>query len=170
MSSLPSFLPPLLNLDGEWEEILNKLYRVFEKDFVKRKLFYKNSQVKYDNRKNSSNKEEAFWHLITKKDKELGYRIPDYDRAKRLTWVRPIIENHDNSEIKDFNYLEGSGEIRKYLWLYNYDFVVILEIKRNKKYIYVVTDFYIYYNHSRRKLERKYQQRIKDCIQKTTTA
>jgi len=163
MSSLTAFLPPILNLDGEWEEILKKLYRVFEKDFKKRKLFYKNLRVKYDNRKNSNNKEEAFWHLITKKDKKHG-RLIDYNRAKRLPWVRPIIENYNNSEIKDFNYLEGFGGIRKYLWLENYDFVVILEKKINKKYIILVTDFYVDYNWKRKDLERKYQQRIENCI------
>ncbi len=163
MAFLPNFLPPLLNLDGEWKEILNKLYRVFEKDFKKRKLFYQNLRVIYDNRKNSNNIEEAFWHLVTKKNKKHG-RLIDYNRAKRLPWVRPIIENYNNPEINDFNYLEGFGGIRKYLWLENYDFVVILEKKINKEYIILVTDFYVDYNWKKKDLERKYQKRIENCI------
>ena len=35
MSDTPSFLPQMLDLDGDWDTILTRLYSVFEKDFKK---------------------------------------------------------------------------------------------------------------------------------------
>lgn len=159
MCVLPSFLLPLLDLDGVWEEILEYLYDFFKRDFLEQHLYYENLRVDFD-RRMENNKEIAFWHLITKKDKRLG-RIPDYKRAKRLPWNRPIIENHNNSEIKEWHYLEGNGEIRKYLWLENYNFCVILEMRRNEQIIILVTAFYVE-EWKKRDLEKRYQKRIEE--------
>lgn len=144
MDKLPSFLPSALNLDGEWESILNKLYAVFKEDFVDREIFYQKLKIIIDARKlpDSNGKEEAFWHLISKNDPEQG-RIIDYDRAKKLPWLRPIIENHKNSEVLIWSYPSDKNRTRVYLWLFKHDYVVILEegVRKNKKIIILVTAF-----------------------------
>lgn len=107
--SLPSFLPEMLNLDGEWSEVLNKLYEFFEKDFVNKRVYCGTIPVYHDNRKLDGQKEEAFWHLVTE---ETGSgRVPDFDRAKKLPWAGPSIENHDKPEITSWYYLEGVGKL-----------------------------------------------------------
>ena len=114
MNSLPSFLPEMLNLDGEWESILEKLGR-----------------------------------------------IPDYERAKRLPWTKPTIENHSNPVIKSWDYGEGNGRIRIYLWLENYDYVVILERNRGRRkhLLILITAFYVE-EYKKKDLQRRYEKRI----------
>lgn len=160
MNNLPSFLPEMLNLDGGWESVLEKLYTVFKKDFIDNNVFYNNSKIIYDKRKIEGDKEEGFWHLITKEDEKLG-RIPDYDRAKRLPWDKPTIENHSDPVIKSWDYLEGSGKIRIYLWLENYDYVIILQKNagRGKHLIVLITAFYVE-EYKKKDLQKRYEKRI----------
>ena len=160
MSCLPHFLPAILDLNGTWEAILSKLYNIFKKDFVDTKVYFSNLRVIFDTRKLDNSKEEGFWHLITKEDRTLG-RLPDYKRAKRLPWAKPTIENHDELEVKVWDYLEGNGRVRIYLWLENYDYAIILERcrGRRKQLVILVTAFYVE-EWKRRDLIRRYQNRI----------
>jgi len=158
MCSLPQFLPPLLELNGSWERALEMLYGVFKKDFIEQPLFYDSSRVGWDRRIGDDNKEATFWHLITREDPQMG-RIPDYKRARRLHWTRPTIMNHTNVEVKEWNYLEGSRRTRKYLWLEDYDFCVVLEIARKTAALILVTAFYVEKG-KRRDLEGRYQKRV----------
>lgn len=164
MYSLPLFLPPILNLDGSWEEVLDKLYSIFKKDFIESKVFYQNLKLIYDKRKLVGNKEEVFWHLITKENRKEG-RIPDYDRAKRLPWAKPTIENHNKPEVKVWDYLEGNGRVRIYLWLENYNYAVILERNkgRRKHLSVLITAFYVE-EWKKKDLMRRYQKRIQNAI------
>lgn len=113
MEKLPSFLPPRLDLDGPWEDVLNRLYNVFKRDFIDNQVSCGYLKIIYDKRKIDDNKEEGFWHLITKNDRNLG-RIPDYERAKRLPWVKPIIQNYSSTDLKVWDYPE-KNRIRMYL-------------------------------------------------------
>lgn len=164
MYSLPPFLPPMLNLQGSWNVVLNELYTIFKKDFIESKVFYQNLKVIYDKRKLWGNKEEAFWHLITKEDTK-AVRIPAYDRAKRLPWARPTIENHDKPEVKVWDYLEGNGKVRIYLWLENYDYAVILERGKGKRkhLVILITGFYVE-RWKRKDLLRRYQKRAQNAL------
>jgi len=154
--NLPSFLPPFLNLDGDWCEVLDNLYKVFRRDFIERPLFYRACRVFCDSRKVDSDKEEAFWHLITKE--QGGERLVDYGRAKRLPWIRPIIENSDRPEIKEWEYLEKGKKVRVYLWVEDHDYVVVLERKGNR--CFLVTAYYVEGESTRRRLRRKYEKRL----------
>lgn len=160
MCILASFLPPMLNLDGQWEEVLDRLYSVFKKDFIAKPVFCQNLKVIYDNHKIYDDKEEIFWHLISKNDKSRE-RIPDYNRAKRLPWVNPILKHYSDPSIKTWNYLESNGKVRVYLWLEHYDYVVVLEKNKGgrKHLVVLITAFYVE-DWKRKDLERRYQKRI----------
>ena len=164
MSDLPSFLPPVLDLDGTWEVILNKLYNIFKKGFIDSKVYFADLRVIYDTRKLDDEKEEGFWHLITKEDKKLG-RIPDYKRAKRLPWAKPTIENHNEPEVKLWDYLERNDKVRIYLWLENYDYAVVLERCRGKRkhLVVLITAFYVE-KWKKKDLMRCYQKRIQTTV------
>lgn len=34
-------------------------------------------------------KEEGFWHAVSRKDRDSGERLPAYRRAEHLPWARP---------------------------------------------------------------------------------
>lgn len=164
MEKLPSFLPPMLELDGAWEDVLNRLYGIFKRDFIDNQVLCGVLKIIYDKRKIDEQKEEAFWHLITKNDRKLG-RIPDYERAKRLPWVKPIIQNYSSTDLKVWDYPEKKNRVRMYLWLENYDYAVILERNRGerKHLLTLITAFYVE-GWKKRDLIRRYQKRIRNRV------
>lgn len=159
MCELPDFLPPILVVDGIWEERLVELYEIFKSDFVYNACYYEGRKITFKRTNTINEKEDGFWHLISYENKVEG-RIPDFKRAKRLSWVKAVIENHGHSEIKDFDYLEATEDVRKYLWLENHDFVVILEEYRNRQRFFLVTAFHVSGPYKRTDLEKKYEKRI----------
>ncbi|MCX5867704.1 MAG: hypothetical protein NT009_09575 [Proteobacteria bacterium] len=161
MSESPGFLPPILELEGTWEEILDLLYCVFVKDFKVRRCFHKRMPVYYDGRvfPEGKGKEEGFWHVISRIDYSGGERLPDFRRAERLPWARPLMESPDRVEIKVFDHEEGPKDkgIRRYIWLENHDYVLIFQ---KKKVLFWITAFYIDKNGQREDLRKRYEERV----------
>jgi hypothetical protein len=115
-------------VDGEWSATLALLYEEFLAAIVAPPLLFLGKRVLYDGRKIDSDKEECFWHLITKEDAN-GERPVDFERAKRLIWFRPILEHHTEPDVHCWRYQEGSGRWRVYLWAHQHDYVIVLEEK-----------------------------------------
>ena len=161
MDDTPSFLPPMLVLDGDWDTILVRLYSVFEQDFKHSQTYYSGVKVVYNGTVNpdGQGKEEGFWHVVSKDDSVTGERLPDNRRAERLPWAKPLMESPTRPEIKVWQYKEGSADkgIRTYIWLEDYDYVLILE--RKKHAFYWVTAFYVT-TKKRDDLQKKYKNRL----------
>jgi hypothetical protein len=157
----PSFLPPILDLDGEWGSILERLYSVFEKDFKKSQVYHRGLRVLYNDRIKADGlgKEEGFWHIISRVDNNSGERLVDYPRAKRLPWAKPLMESSERVEIKVWQYMEGTADkgLRTYIWLENYNYALILQ--RRKNVLYWITAFYVE-SYKERELRRKYENRV----------
>lgn len=71
--------------------------------------------------------------------------VKDLSRASRLV----------------FEYEEGTGKVRTYLWGHTFDYVVVLEkISRREKAAYMlITAFHVDGDSSRRRLRKKYEKR-----------
>jgi hypothetical protein len=71
-----------------------------------------------------------------------------------------MIEHPDKPEVLAWDYEEGDKDIHTYIWLHQFDFVVIM-----KKYPggsrRLITSFWIEYSHKKGKLRKKYEQRIR---------
>ena len=107
--------------------------------------------------------EEGFWHLVTKWDYRLSQRLLDPRRAERLPWCKPTVENCSDPEARMWDYQEGSGKVRTYIWLENYDYVVILErrlLRTGRRVAFLITTFYVSGSQTRSNLMRKYQRRM----------
>jgi len=104
MDEMPGFLPPILDLQGTWEEILERLYTVFCRDFKKGTVYHRGMRILYDSRilPDGSDKEEGFWHVVSKVEPGSGERLIDYRRAERLPWARPTMESDERPEIRIF--------------------------------------------------------------------
>ena len=50
MTKIPDFLPPILDLRGTWEEILDRLYAVFCRDFKKGAVYHNGMRIIYNGR------------------------------------------------------------------------------------------------------------------------
>ena len=145
MPELPDFLPTILDLKGTWEEILDKLYDIFCRDFKESNVYHRGIRIIYNNRvlPDGHNKEEGFWHVVSKLDRTSGERLIYYRRAERLPWARPMMESAERNEIKIFDYDHGIKDIgvRRYIWLAEYDYVLILQKK--KRALFWITAYYV---------------------------
>lgn len=152
------WLPPILTLSGTWGEIVSSLYAIFEKDFKKGKPKFQHYVVWWDQRVLYGQRyKEGFWHLISTDDKNTGERIPDFRRAERLPWCAPTITNSDDSAVKVWDYREGRGQLRTYVWLEDGDYCIILEkLKRpTQPAVMLITAFYVDGPSRRRSLQNK---------------
>lgn len=105
--------------------------------------------------------EEGFWHLISREEARTGERRFDPRRAERLPWCGPVISNADDPAVLVWDFVEGHGRLRTYLWLEHLDYLVILESKQMRigMVMFLVTAHHVDNKATRRSLRRKYAGR-----------
>ncbi len=149
------FLPEKLVLDSTFEEMISSLYDVFFNDLIKNRLYFKSLPIIVDNRKIDSDYEEGFWHVVTRGKEE---RLIDFKRAKRLPWLRPIIENAAHPEILTWNELDmdrrGKVINKSYFWYKKGHYLIILK-EIPKKY-FLTTAFYVNEGRNESYYQKKY--------------
>lgn len=159
---LPALIDVHYNSDLEWNRLVSRLYSIFLDDFIAHRCFYNTFLVIFDDRKIDSNYEEGFWHLITRKDDNLYDRSPgryfDPERAARLPWCRPTIEHSSEVCIRVWDFLEANGRTNTYIWLYDLDYIVILQ--KRKHVAFLVTAYHIDGDANRRSVQIKYNNRV----------
>jgi len=139
------------------DEIVEFLYTIFKSDFIDTPCHLANTiYIDPQSHKKKENKEEIFWHVITRQNKITKRRDLDKDRASRIKWIKPIILHHNHPKIKMFYYLESSGKLRLYLWAYEIDFIVILQ-KLGSTSSYLVTSFYIDKDYNKNIYTKRYE-------------
>jgi hypothetical protein len=162
---MPDWLPCIVSVSGEWEQVLARLYGIFNHDFVQTGCRFEGGPVWWDRRKlDGSSYEEGFWHLITKVNHKQNERLLNPRRAERLPWCKPTIVNSSAPEVKAWSYKEAKGKIRMYLWLENWDYVIVLEkrqLRVGRNIAFLITAFYVEGESTRKSLRRKYQSRIR---------
>ena len=159
----PAWLPELVSVDGEWDEILPKLYRIFSNDFIKIKTMLEQRPVWWDRRVlDDGGMPEGFWHLISKLEEKTGKRLFDPRRAERIPWCSPTINHCNDLQIKMWDYLEFSGRRRTYLWLETWDYVIILEKRKHQmgEIAFLITAYFVDGKHSRNRLKEKFHNKI----------
>lgn len=174
----PEWLPDMVQV-SPWctsgsDDTYEILYRIFCRDIKNHELKYVEYNVWFFNELEDG-KEKIFWHLTSREQKSRkvprrkkrfydtdtipAERLPDLRRSERLPWVRSLIENCGKSEISAWDYEEGDGSIKTYVWSENYDFVVVMK-KYPDQSRRLVTSFYIDVDYKRHNFERKYDRRI----------
>lgn len=151
------------------EEAFDFLYPLFCRDFVERDT-YLNDSIYVDPRGQGirDGREEVFWHVTTREKKkrvkegklykDIVTRPLDPDRASRICWIRPILENITHDHVRLFYRKETKGKkpIRLYLWAYHHDFVVIVQ-KLGRSDSFLVTSFYITEEYKRESYAKWYR-------------
>ena len=125
MTKPPDWLPQMLAVDPWTHDTFDRLYAVFERDFKDSQPIYEDKAV-WCFPEMEEGKEVIFWHLTQRKDELSRERLPDMRRGERLPWVRALIENSNKPEVLAWDYKEGGGSINTYLWLRDFDFLVII--------------------------------------------
>lgn len=160
MNNPPDWLPPLLYLSEEWNKDIEKLHEIFTNSFIENQCFFEKQLIFVDKRL-SDGKEQGFWHLVTKTDEKANERFFDNQRAKRLPWCRPLIENCYDASVKTFNWLHSNNKIRTHIWLEEFDYIVILQPFPNGKAASLITAYFIEGDSTRKKFIDRYDKRIK---------
>lgn len=157
----PPWLPKLVNVNGDPLDVLQRLFEIFCADFLTPAPTLNGCQIWWDRRVLDPPYHEGFWHLITREDHSTGDRLLDYRRSERLPWCGPAIQNCEDDCVWVWDYREGNGRLRTYVWLERHDYVVILERqqRRGATVAFLITAFHIDGNQKRRDLERKHAAR-----------
>jgi hypothetical protein len=135
------------------------LYGQFERDFKLSCPRFRGRAVIHDRRLAPDGRERAFWHLVTRGDHRDYEGTPDYDRAGKLPWIRALIEKPDAPGVLCWNYREGTGAVRTYIWCEGRDFAVVLE-RLSKGAMRLVTAFHIQSDMRRQEMRHKHAQRV----------
>lgn len=159
MTSKPEWLPDMFQVNPWTGNTYELLYNIFQTDFVNSQPCYRGNTVWFFPEKEDG-KEVVFWHLTSRKDNNTGERLPDLRRSERLPWARPMLDYPDKPEVLDWDYEEDDGTVKTYIWLKDYDYLIVLKKYRNGGRR-LITSFWIEYQNFRKKLEKKYEQRIR---------
>ena len=173
----PAWLPNHVPFPGDWNSFVRTLYAIFEMDFKVATQRFRDRPLWHDRRIFSDDPfgyEEGFWHLVTsdqwrydpKHRRKVKERLPEIARAERLPWARPITRNEADAKVVvwDFEDETTRGKaIRTYLWLKDWDYVVILERQYKAKgdIFMLITSFYVDRPSKRKDLESRYARRLK---------
>lgn len=154
----PAWLPDMFAVNPWTAGTYDALYLIFCRDLKDSRPTYRGAEVWFF-LEEEDGKEKLFWHLTSRDDKEAGERLPDFRRSERLPWVRPMIDQPDKPEVLDWDFEEGDGSIKTYVWLRGHDFVVVMK-KYPDENRRLITSFWIEYENTRRKMQKKYDKRI----------
>ena len=162
MIQRPEWLPPMINVNGDFNTVIRRLYDIYERDFKHGAVMFGRNPVICNQRVLPGEQyEEGFWHLVTRTDQKTKDRLFDPRRAERLPWCGAILSNANESEIKLWVYREGKGRLRTYAWLEQLDYVVIVEQRPTARgnTAFLITAYHVDGPSVRRSLQRKYDQR-----------
>lgn len=191
MNSLNWLPPKVdINNYASVNKLIEYLYSIFEKDFKDKEnpIEFQGQKVKYsylplyvrcdklfDQNQTCNNteydcqncvfieKEDIFNH-ITCSELSSNIRTPgifEIERAIRVPWIRPIIENC-NKNYPDIKYYETTvdGELRKCFWLDAEKYLVILTEDNNKD-LFLTSAYYLYSRNRSDRPRREYKKYIK---------
>lgn len=153
----PAFLPAELDNLGAWIDLINSSYAVFKTDLLGAPPTVDGGVVEVAKQLGPDNKEIGYWHLVTREAVRGSPRVPDPDRARRLPWIKPLIENRNDIAVTYFTYLESDGYHRHYFWLRQEQYVVIVQQKRTK--MFLVTSFNVDIPWKQLDLEKRFRRR-----------
>lgn len=149
------WLPEMFSVNPWEHDTYDKLYDVFHDFFIAGEVIFRGQSVGYDSAI-VDGRANGFWHITTRKDVKTGERLPDPRRCERLPWLKPMVENSDKVEVLAWEYDDGDGVNKLYVWLKDHDYVAIM--KKNKKgKLYLLSAFWVEYPSAKRKLMQKYQ-------------
>lgn len=160
----PPWLPEMESVEGRTEDVLKRLHRRFLADFAASRCVFQGLPVLWDDGKivvSGQAYDRGFWHLVSRNDQKIGARRFDPRRGERLPWCAPLLANaHDDAALV-WEYREGHGRLRTYVWLERWSYVVILEAvsTRAGEAMRLVTAYHVDGASTERAFRRKFNQR-----------
>ncbi len=155
---------------------IERLYEIFKKDFIDSPLLLSSPHKSYVIDVGLSHtckcpfgenpKQERFWHIITKtsnnrRDRGVNpcqapenQRVYDAARAKRIHWIKPIIEQWlSDGDIVHF-YERVNGKDTLHIWNKKLDFIVIIRKESRSSSRFLVSTYVVYRSQRQRYRKR----------------
>lgn len=158
---LSSLVIKLSDYSGNWDIYVDALYEIFCRDFILDMPVFEKKEVDFCQKDRYDNKEETFWHVISRdnyildKGKFIKDRDVDPKRAERIAWIKEIIDNSNDSSI--MKWIDTSfREPRIHLW-YKKEYIVVLVKKKSYPYYQLLTAF-ITKKYKEAELEAKFEK------------
>ncbi|MDX2282160.1 MAG: hypothetical protein NW218_21405 [Saprospiraceae bacterium] len=109
-----------------------------------------------------------FHHLTTCSDespegKQTKRRLFEYDRARRLHWIRVHVEEQLEGNIIIFSYIDridGRDKCRTYIYNTDHAYVIILELQNSGKDYYLITAYHLNQKQGRNQIENKLKKKL----------
>jgi hypothetical protein len=130
------------------EEKLDELHTIFQEHFFNSPLFLDAKMVVIKRHPFNPLKDglpdfysryyEKFVHIITREtSNKRGIKNREFreERANRIHWIKPILENYTDKRISRFKFIESNLAVREYFWYKSKNYIVVLEE--------VIPDYYL---------------------------
>lgn len=149
------FLPPIKILEwAKYDQLIDEQYDVFCKDFILNIVQFSSKPIIVKPQPTYDGKEDCFWHVVTREFEPGNPREADGERAVRVHWIRPLIDNHTNSIVTYFTSPTAKDRIRHYFWLKEDTYLIILE--ETPKRLHIVTAYMVDKKYMKEDLEKKF--------------
>ena len=151
---------------AKYDEYIEQIYSIFKNDFIVSSVVFNGAIVEIDRTIGSTGKEKGFEHVVTNDFEKNQKRYPDFQRSERIRWIKAFIENYNCRQdwncnddmcdgIKVWEKRQGKHIRIKFLFEEE-SFIVIIE--RTKNWYFLVTAYYIDYEHTMDKLIEEYRE------------
>lgn len=147
-------LPDKIQISEDALKQVPELFSIFKKDFIDTKTYFMAYPIIVAQPKNGEIYPEVFWHIISQQAEKGSTsndtRLIDYKRAKRLCWIKPIIQQYKDEQItswrsKVFDKKSGKEIYKYYFWYKEGKFIVVLKcIETKTKRFFIATAFYVF--------------------------
>jgi hypothetical protein len=128
LSLKPIFSEEELRKEFNREQI-DVFYDLFTNDFITNTVLIRGKKIKIApvNSKVIEFKEynETFYHIVTRDTSQ--DRIYNADRANRIHWIKPILENSDSKSILYYKWKDDKNICKEHFWFFKRDFMVVLK-------------------------------------------
>jgi hypothetical protein len=124
----PDWLPPSLTFTGaDFKRDCERLHAIYQDEILAAQLNIEGIPVVLNNVPDPDFPPYTFGftHLITR-DNGAGFRALDYNRACKLSWIVPIVQNYKDPSVSCFWYAHPKGETLV-VWLEDHDYLLVLK-------------------------------------------
>lgn len=165
---LPDWLESPLNVDGlninQTYDFLYSVYNQTLSNIDKIIVDGKNITIDRGESKESPGYERAFIHFITRSRGKGPNAIRSYDEARaiKIHWIKPLLIHYKDEMVKSF-WAKGPKENSLYIWLEDFDYLLILKDIKSKKFneLRMVVTAYSVDPEMKQSLRKKYLNAIK---------
>lgn len=150
----------LEDFNGDYCEYEKEIYRLFSKDFIDKKMYFKGSLVshkKYPLRKEMSG---TFWHIVSSGNDE-NNREPDLRRYETIEYPAFIIENCPDI-CPNILVWENTRKSKRRILIYCTSIRYLVVLEKKDSYLIFWTSYPVTYNHHHEKLLKEYNEYSKN--------